>query len=126
MAFSTLILISSNSLLVANLFSYPIVLILKVAAPIKEAIFVETPLLTRESIDLENDIYSFLPGIPFGPGEVPSPKISKVTPCLRSLRDRPSFKSELYPQLNILINPGDTAFPSALIIFFPLRLLLPK
>ena len=59
---------------------------------------------------------SFL--VPLGPEEVPSPNTSRVTPCLRSLSDLPSFINEPYPQLSMLINPGATDLPEASIVFF--------
>ena len=59
-----------------------------VAAPRNEATFKATPLLSKFSIAWPNEV-NFL-SFQKGPGEVPSPNISNVTPCLRSDRALPS------------------------------------
>ena len=54
-----------------------------------------------------------------GPIDDPSPKTSKVTPCLISLNERPSLIKDIVAQLSILINPGETANPVASISVLP-------
>ena len=48
-----------------------------------------------------------------GPIDVPSPKISSVTPCLMSLIARRSTSNVRVAQLSMLMNPGATAMPFA-------------
>ena len=82
-----------------------------VAAPRKEPILTDTPFFSNIVIASPNDVN--LPSFQYGPGDVPSPNISKVTPCLRSDNALPSSIRELYPQLNMFIKPGETARPVA-------------
>ena len=49
----------------------------------------------------------------------PSPNTSRVTPCLISLRERPSAINEVVAQLSMLINPGETAMLLASISSLP-------
>src|SRR6478736_5136270 len=60
---------------------------------------------------------SFIFGV-YGPMDQPSPMISSVTPCLVSLKPRPSAISDSVAQLSTLMNPGDTAWPFASSICF--------
>ena len=54
-----------------------------------------------------------------GPGEAPSPKISRVTPWRMSPWERPSCSSETLAQLSMLMKPGATARPRASISVLP-------
>ena len=58
---------------------------------------------------------------PLGPGDVPSPKTSRVTPCFRSLRDLPSCIKVLYPQLSIFTKPGEIILLEASIVSFAMK-----
>ena len=51
-----------------------------------------------------------------GPIELPSPKISSVTPCRISPCDRPSASSESVDHDSMLMKPGATASPAASIV----------
>ena len=54
-----------------------------------------------------------------GPSDEPSPSTSSVTPCRMSLCDLPSRRNALAVQLSMLMNPGETARPSASMIVLP-------
>ncbi len=50
---------------------------------------------------------AFIAGL-YGPIDQPSPKTSRVTPCLVSLMPRPSAISDSLAQLSMLMKPGAT------------------
>ena len=125
----TIFLIFCISLSVAGLFSKPTSIIRAVVAPRNEAMLVETPLFSKASIASLKEWRS--PSFTYGPGEAPSPKTSRVTPCFKSLKDLPSSIKEEYAQLSIFIKPGETERAVASIIvsasnlvFFPTYIIL--
>ncbi len=97
-----------------------------VVAPTNEATFTETPRRTSESrysrSVVQSMSYWMSPCSFFtwtfnaslsGPIDHPSPKTSRVTPCLTSAIPRPSTRRDVVAQLSMLMKPGATALPRA-------------
>ena len=125
--------IFSSSPSVGGRSSKPISWIRTVVAPTKDATLVEMPLFSNDSkysLKVVQSI-SYLNSVMSasccslilsfkGPMDHPSPNTSNVTPCLMSLKERPSAMRDVVAQLSILIKPGETANPFASISIFPL------